>query len=219
MRLLLIRHGETAHNAEQLALGQEDVPLNELGRLQAQALAARLVDPAAFGPISAIYASPLQRAVATATPLADALDHTVQIEPGLIEMDVGEVEGISFGQVRERYPDFLRGWFSDGLADVPMPGGESLGQVQERAWVAVAAIRDRHAEETVVALVSHNFVILTLLCHVLGMPLAQFRRLRHDLAAVSLLELTPEREILLALNDRCHLRADGLAGGSSWRRE
>ena len=218
MRLLLIRHGETAHNAEQLTLGQDDVPLNELGRLQASALAAGLVDPAAFGPISAVYASPLQRAVATATPLADALGHTVQIESGLIEMDVGEVEGISFGQVRERYPEFLRSWFSDGLADVPMPGGESLGQVQERAWAALTAIRDRHPEETV-ATVSHNFVILTLLCHVLGLPLAQFRRLRHDLAAVSLVELTPEREILLALNDRCHLRPEKLASGSARRRE
>ena len=59
------------------------------------------------------------------------------------------------------------------------------------------------------AAVSHNFVILTLLCRVLELPLAHFRRLRHDLAAVSVLELTPERRTVLALNDRCHLRPDG----------
>ena len=217
MRLLLIRHGETAHNAEQLALGQEDVPLNERGRLQAQAVAEELGGASGAQDIAAVYSSPLQRAVATATPLATALGLTVQIEPGLIEMDVGEVEGISLPQVRERYPDFLRDWFSDGLADVPMPGGESLGHVQERAWAALEAIRDRHPEETVVA-VSHNFVILTLLCRVLALPLAQFRRLRHELAAVSILELTAEREVLLALNDRCHLRSESLASGPSWRR-
>ena len=216
MRLLLIRHGETAHNADRLALGRADVPLNERGSLQARALAEGLA-ASPFGPSAAIYASPLRRAVDTATPLAEALGLTVQVEPGLIEMDIGEVEGQSFEELRQRYPDFLRVWLSDDLADAPMPGGESLRQVQERAWAAVSTLRERHPEETVAA-VSHNFVILTVLCRALGLPLAQFRRLRHDLAALSVLELTPERELLLALNDRCHLRAEGLASASSWRR-
>lgn len=215
MRLLLIRHGETAHNVERLALGQEDVPLNERGRLQAQALAEALSATRLFGPVVAIYSSPLQRALATATPLAEALGLPVQIEDGLIEMDVGEVEGQTFPQMRERYPDFVRLWLSDRLADVPIPGGESLRQVQDRAWAAVEAIRDRHPEGTV-GVVSHNFIILTLLCRLLELPLARFRHLRHDLAAVSVLELTPERQVLLALNDRCHLRGEGLAGGPVW---
>lgn len=205
MRLLLIRHGETARNVDQLALGREDVPLTERGQAQARALADALAGSCRFGPIDAVYASPLQRALATAAPLAEALGLPVQIEAGLTEMDIGESEGQSFAQLRERYPDFLRLWLSDQLADVPMPGGsETLRQVQERAWASVEAIRDRHPEGTV-AVVSHNFVILTLLCRVLDLPLASFRRLRHDLAAVSLLELTPERQRLLALNDRCHL--------------
>ncbi len=217
MRLLLIRHGETAHNAEQLALGREDVPLNERGLRQARALGEALAGAAQFGTIAALYSSPLQRATATASPLAEALDLDVQVEDGLIEMEIGEVEGQTFTQVRERYPDFLRLWLSDGLADVHMPGGESLRQVQERAWAAIEAIRDRHPDGTV-ATVSHNFVILTVLCRALGLPLARFRSLRHDLAAVSVLELTPERETVLTLNDRCHLRAEGLTDGRSWGR-
>ncbi len=226
MRLLLIRHGETAHNAEQLALGQADVPLTERGILQARALAraagaggegeaAHLLTR--FGPIVAVYSSPLERAVETASPLAEALGLVVQTERGLIEMDVGEVEGQTMAQLRERYPDFLRAWLSDQLADVPMPGGETLRQVQERAWAAVEAIRARHPDETVVA-VTHNFVILTLLCRVLGLPLTHFRRFRHDLAAVSVVELTKERQVILVLNDRCHLQAEGLADASSWGR-
>jgi broad specificity phosphatase PhoE len=95
------------------------------------------------------------------------------------------------------------------LADVRMPGGETLREVQDRAWAAVESIRDRHPEETV-AVVTHNFVVLTTLCRVLELPLAQFRHLRHDLAAVSLLELTPQRQVVLSLNDRCHLRAEEL---------
>ena len=210
MRLLLIRHGETAYNAEQLALGQADIPLTERGHLQARALAEAIPSMASLSPISAVYSSPLQRAVATATPLAEALSLTVQTEAGLIEMDIGEMEGHPFAQVRERYPDFLRDWFSDRLADVPMPGGETLRQVQDRAWSAIETMRARHPEETVAA-VAHNFVILGLLCRTLGLPLAQFRRLRHDLAAISIVELTPERQVLLALNDRCHLQAEDLS--------
>ena len=204
MRLLLIRHGETDHNAERLALGREDVPLNERGQLQARALAEALAG-ASFGDITAVYSSPLQRATATASPLAEVLELPVQVEAGLIEMEIGEMEGLTFPQLRERYPDFLRDWLSDRLADVTMPGGESLRQVQERGWATVEAIRDRHPDETVAA-VSHNFVILSLLCQVLGLPLARFRSLRHELAAVSVLELDASRNALVTMNDRCHLR-------------
>ncbi len=202
MRLLLIRHGETAHNAGRLALGRQDVPLNERGRAQAQAIAR------AYGNgsnnIAAIYASPLQRTLATASPLAQALGLDVQTEPALIEMDIGEIEDKTFADVREQYPDFVRRWLSDECADACMPGGESLRQVQERAWAALDSIRGRHAEETVAA-VTHNFVILMTLCRVLHLPIERFRGFRHDLGAVSVLELTAERETVLTLNDRCHL--------------
>jgi len=201
MRLYLFRHGETEHNAGRLALGRQDVPLNERGRTQAQAIARAYGDNSG---IAAVYASPLQRTVATATPLAEALGLAVQTEPALIEMDIGELEELSFDDVRERYPDFVRRWLSDDCADAQMPGGESLRQVQERAWPAIEAIRDRHPEQAV-AVVTHNFVILTILCCVLGLPLAQFRRLRHDLGAVSVLELSAERQMVLSINDRCHL--------------
>jgi len=204
MRLLLIRHGETEHNAGQIALGQADVPLNERGLAQAEALARRLGGETRYGPIEAIYASPLQRAQATAAPLAQALGLTIDTMPGLIEMDIGEVEGLSFPELRERYPDFIRAWLSDALADAVMPGGESLAQVQERAWAAVESLRARHEDATVAA-VTHNFVILTLLCRALELPLARFRQLRHDLGAVSVVQLTPERATVVSMNDGCHL--------------
>ena len=204
MRLILIRHGETPSNAQQLALGHADVPLTERGRSQADALASAL-GGGAHGTIAAIYASPLQRALETARPLAEALGLEVRVEPRLIEMDVGEVEGLAFGELRERYPDFLREWRSDGLADVPMPGGETLRHVQDRAWASIESLRERHSDETV-AVVTHNFVLLALLCRALDLPLARFRSLRHELAAISVVDLAPERMTVLALNDRCHLR-------------
>ena len=183
-----------------MALGREDVPLNERGVEQADLLGASLASES----ITAIYSSPLQRAKTTAAPLAKSLGLTVKVKDGLIEMDVGEVENRTFAELAERYPDFLKEWRSERVADLCMPGGESLRQVQERAWSAVEAIRDDHMEQTV-AVVSHNFVILTLLCRVMGIDLSNFRRVKHDLAAVSEIRMEAERAVLLRMNDRCHL--------------
>ena len=59
-------------------------------------------------------------------------------------MEIGELEGMPFEQMRERYPDFLRQWLSDEVADARMPGGETLAEVQDRAWEAVSAMQARH---------------------------------------------------------------------------
>jgi probable phosphoglycerate mutase len=202
MHLLLIRHGETAHNAGRIALGRQDVPLNERGLAGAEAIARAYGNGA--HDISAIYSSPLQRARDTAAPLAARVGLNVQVEADLIEMDIGELEELSFPEVRERYPAFIEGWTSESVGDARMPGGETLAEVQGRAWRAIESIRDRHLEDTV-AVVTHNFVILTVLCRILHIPLGGFRRLRQDTAAVSLLELAPDRNTTIRLNDTCHL--------------
>jgi broad specificity phosphatase PhoE len=206
MRLVLVRHGETEHNRGQITLGRADVPLNERGRMQAEALGASFpVAP------DAIYASPLVRASETAGRIAAATGVPVTIEDALIEMDVGEMEHLTPAELRERYPDFLALWrLSPEVADARMPGGETLAEVQERAWSAVERMRLAHGDGTVVA-VTHNFVILTLLCRGLGLPLSNFRRLRQALAAKSVLDVRADFATLLQLNDDAHLVAAGLA--------
>jgi broad specificity phosphatase PhoE len=203
MRLILVRHGETDTNKARLALGRADVALNEQGRWQAQRLAASLKHE----PIAAIYSSPLKRALATAEPIASSHGLEVQVDDGLIEMDIGEMEGLTFQQVGERYPRFLQAWLGDQAAHEAMPGGECLLDVQERAWQAIERIRERQEQGTVAA-VTHNFVILTLLCRVLGLELAGFRRLRHSLAAKSVLEMGRDRIMVVGFNDTCHLEAE-----------
>jgi len=202
MRLILVRHGETDTNKAGLALGRADVELNEHGRWQAQRLAISLKDE----PIAAIYSSPLKRALATVEPIASSHGLAVQIDEGLIEMDIGEMEGLTFQQVGERYPHFLRLWLGGQAAYEAMPGGERLLDVQERAWQAIERIRQRQEQGTVAA-VTHNFVILSLLCRVLGLELADFRRLRHSMAAKSVLEMGRDRIIVVSFNDTCHLEA------------
>lgn len=205
MRLILIRHGETESNRQRLALGREDVPLNEKGRRQAAALLASLDGV----PLAAVYASPLRRAIETARPLAEARGLEVQVDEDLTEMAVGELEGLSPQELRERYGDFLREWFSTEAGRLRMPGGESLQDVEDRAWAVIERLRERHPDERVVV-VTHNFTLHAVLCKALGLPLASFRRFRHDLAARAVLELRDDRTVVVSLNDTCHLEAEGL---------
>ena len=200
MKLILARHGETESNRAGLALGQDDIELTEHGRWQVEQLARSLEGEA----VDAVYSSPLKRALATAEPIARRQGREVRVEDGLIEMDIGEMEGLTYREVGERYPRFLQIWLGGQAAYEPMPGGERLRDVQERAWQAVERMRERHARDVVVA-VTHNFVILTILCRALGLELGDFRRLRHNVAAKSVLELHENRSMLVCLNDTCHL--------------
>jgi broad specificity phosphatase PhoE len=79
--------------------------------------------------------------------------------------------------------------------------------VQERAWATVQELAARHTDETVAA-VTHNFVILSVLVRALGIGLAQFRRLRHSVGAVSVVDFLPARVLLVRMNDTCHLGGD-----------
>ncbi|HXK32547.1 MAG TPA: histidine phosphatase family protein [Dehalococcoidia bacterium] len=204
MRLIVVRHGETAHNRDRVTLGRADVPLNDLGVKQAAAVAASF----ASAPV-AVYASPLRRAVDTASGIAAAHALGVMVEPALIEMDVGELEHLGYADLREKYPEFLRAWMSADAADARMPGGETLREVQERAWGAVARMREAHGDGDVVA-VTHNFVALTIICAALGLPLSRFRRVRQALAAKTVIEFGERGTVLAQLNDVSHLAAAGL---------
>jgi broad specificity phosphatase PhoE len=201
MRLYLVRHGETEHNRKSLALGRADVPLNEMGTAQAAAVGRAL----AGEEIAAVYASPLRRAYDTAVAIASEHGLEVVAEDGLIEMDVGEMDGLELSVVAEKYPDFLSKWLGPDGATATMPGGESLTEVRDRAWGVVQRVTEEHEGQGIVV-VTHNFVILTLLAEFLGMELADFRRLRHEVAAISRIEWVRGQPVVASLNDTCHLR-------------
>lgn len=200
MLLYLARHGETESNRAGLALGRADVPLNEHGLWQA----GRLAEALAGERFAAIYTSPLMRARQTADAIGQRHDLTAVNEPGLIEMDIGEVEQLPFAEVRARYPGLLEAWAGADGPNQPMPGGERLIDVRDRAWRTVKRLSTRHAADTVCA-VAHNFVILTVLATALGTDLSHFRRIQHGLAAVSVIEITGDRVRVRRMNDSCHL--------------
>lgn len=203
MLLYLVRHGETEANRNGLALGRADVPLNERGLRQAQ----RLSEALASERLAAIYASPLSRAQQTAEAIAGPHGLAPLTEEGLIEMDIGELDGLTFAELRERHPGLLEQWASPEGQATALFGSESLADVQNRAWQALESLGRRHQDETVCA-VTHNFVILSVLTRALGMELSHFRRLRHGVAAISVLKLSADGVRVSRMNDSCHL--DGI---------
>lgn len=208
MQVILIRHGETAPNRDSIVLGREDVPLTEVGLLQARALAARLHQEMARGlRIHAIYSSPLDRARLTAAPIAEITGIPVIEAPDLIEMDIGEMEGLQATEMRARHPEFMREWSGPNVGDLRMPGGESLAEVQARAWGALEAIRDAHSPDEAVVAVSHNFVIRSLVCRALAIPLSDFRRFDQALASMTRIDFRGPRTIVTTINETCHLGA------------
>ncbi|MBI4307493.1 MAG: histidine phosphatase family protein [Chloroflexi bacterium] len=210
MRLYLVRHGETEWNREHRVQGQSDQPLNEAGRRQAEALARAFADR----PLAAAYSSPLRRAYDTAQAIARARGLSVQALDELKELHVGVLDGLTFVEMRERYGDFMLRWREDATLRLP-GGGETLPDVQARAWPAIERIRQAHGGAQVVV-VSHYFLTQVVLCTALGLPLTHFRRLRLGEGSVSVLDFSPDgRARVVALNDSCHLTADAGAAHAS----
>ena len=200
MRLYLVRHGETSSNRDGLGLGVADASLTDLGLRQTAAAVERLVGE----PVDRILTSPLTRAASIARDLAERTGAPLEVRDELIEMDVGETEGLPFAEMRERFPGFLEAWRAPDPSQVAMPGGESLAQVAARLEPLVAELHTLPDESAVVA-VSHNFVLRLLICRLLGLEVAAFRAFSIDLASLSTLSLRAGQASLRTLNDRCHL--------------
>lgn len=161
-KILLIRHGESMANAMGVFAGSTDVPLSETGRRQAAVTADFLKEV----PVDAVYASDLCRAVETAEAVARPRGLSVNIEPGLREINCGQWEGLSHEEIARRFPELLRVWRED-LGKAELPGGESVAQVSRRAMEALARIAGRHCGETV-CIASHGMVIRCLAVAVSG---------------------------------------------------
>ncbi len=200
MLLYLLRHGETDWNVEQRIQGVSDTALNGVGVAQAEALARAMRGR----PIARVYASPLSRARRTAEIVARALGVPLAEEAGIAELNQGELEGTAFQQLHETHPGFMALWRSRP-ARARMPGGETLAELQERAWAAMERFLEAHRGETIAA-VSHNLAIISILCRVLGVELDGFRRLRQHNAAMNIVEHAPGRGwSVVTMNSLAHL--------------
>jgi broad specificity phosphatase PhoE len=152
--------------------------------------------------ITAIYSSPLRRAIDTAEAIAVHHKLQVQVTPALRELEVGELEGVLVESLGNDFSSYLVNWREgDGLEK--LPGGESLGDLRARAWSFVEQLISRH-QGTVVA-VSHYFVILSIICAALGLPPNGIRRFRISVSSMSVLEFKNGMPCLSLLGDTCYL--------------
>jgi broad specificity phosphatase PhoE len=151
VKLILARHGRTEGNViKALDSRPPGMPLDEVGRAQAEDLARRL----AATPVAAVYASRATRAQQTAAPVAAAHDLPVVVLDGVQEADCGELEGATDPASHERFQDVYEAWLNEEF-DARLPGGESALEVRARFVAAVEAV----AEDGPVVVVSHGAAI------------------------------------------------------------
>jgi broad specificity phosphatase PhoE len=201
IKLILVRHGETAWNRERRVQGgSSDVGLDELGRKQVERLALELKE----AKIDAIYSSPLKRALDTAMAIASHHQLVVQAEPDLREMEMGELEGVPITEIGANLSQFLLQW-RQGQGLERLPGGESVADLASRMWAIVQSIKAKHQQGTVVV-VSHYFAIVATVCIALGWPLTCVERIRVQTGSISTIDLDDRQPRLVSLSDICHLR-------------
>ena len=204
-RIKLVRHGQTAWNVGASSAegerfrGRIDLPLNERGRAQAQALARRLADE----PIAAIYASPLQRAMETAEPTSRRLGLTVQPLEGILDINYGDWQEHPHSEVAQLYPALYRQWLQEPHL-VQIPGGESLEEVRDRAMAALHQVMARHPDQTVLV-AAHQVVNKVLVCAMLGLDNSHFWRIRQDNGCLNIFDYQEGLFTALLINDTCHL--------------
>ena len=200
-RLCIVRHGETAWNAEHRVQGQLDVPLNAIGQAQAGA-AAKVLAQEKF---DAIYSSDLARARQTAEPTANLFCMKVILEQDLRERHYGIFERLTYAEVKQRFPeDYAR--FEARDPEYDFRTGESLRDFSARSIAVIASIASRHAGENVLVF-THGGVLDKLYRFVTGMPLSAPRDFAIPNAGLNRIELGADGWQIRVWADVAHLES------------
>lgn len=196
MRLFLVRHAEAEDSARGRCYGSLDVGLSARGRLQCVELARAF----ASEPVAAVVSSPRVRAVETAAAIAAPHGLEVCVEPGLRELDFGELEGRTYDEIAASLPELYAAWMMTPT-EVRFPGGESYADLHGRSLAAVSTLRTAHDGQTVVA-VAHGGVVRAVLSEVLGMPAERIFRLAVDPASITTVEWPGDEPVVACVNRR-----------------
>jgi broad specificity phosphatase PhoE len=196
--IILVRHGETEWNVQQVFRGRIDIELNETGLRQAKLLAEYLSGVN----IDAVYSSPLRRALKTAEVIASPHKLEVKIAPGLIDFDFGKWQGLTHQEVKQRYRELYTEWIKNPHL-IRMPDGENLSDVRERALAVVDEVAAKY--ERSVVLVSHRVVNKVLICALLGLDNSHFWNIKQDTGGTTTFAYENGRFILTKHNDTSYL--------------
>lgn len=178
-RILLVRHGESTHNAERNCLsGVSDVSLTDLGRRQAAELAGFFEHV----PLAAVYVSPLRRAIETAQIALPAFSSAMEVKECLTEFDYGDYEGVSADELGDGDPVVAQ--WNHAPGSLTFPNGGSISEHAERALEGLLDLV-RQAPTGTLACFSHKVTIRLIAAEVLGLPLDYFRRVPCDNVSIS----------------------------------
>jgi alpha-ribazole phosphatase/probable phosphoglycerate mutase len=202
--LYLIRHGETVGGDEKRYKGSLDVPLSEKGIEQIQRTAEFLKDIK----FAAIYTSPLSRAAKSAEIIATPHGLTPIVVPELRERNFGIWEGMTFLEIKEKYPVEFEKWAKNPLKYSPIKG-ESTIEVRDRVMNVLQRLLDSESLQSSLSLkpniliVAHGGVNRIILCEFLGVPLENIFRIEQHNAAINIIEFHDAYPVIKLINGIC----------------
>lgn len=195
--VLFVRHGENEWTkTHKLAGRTPGVYLNDQGRKQAEALGERLANTK----LDAIYASPLERTVETATIIAKHHQLPVQQHSGLLEVDYGEWTGEEIKKLSKEKSWSQIQFYPSGAG---FPGGETMYEMQSRFIREVNGLVAKHPEQTI-ALVGHADLIKSAVAHYLGVHFDLFQRIVISTASLTTVNFTFMGPRVVCVNDTNH---------------
>lgn len=180
MKLFFIRHGQTDWNVNDKIQGSCDTELNDEGVLQAEELSQNILKQDYM--LSKIYSSPQKRAVQTAKILSTATNVKYELHEGLEEINLGEWEGLSWDEVKRRYPTEYNEWYSNRRYTKP-PKGESYQDMLQRVLASIHKINLENTDN--VAIVTHNAVIMCLQCYLTNTPFEKMIKFKAENSSIT----------------------------------
>ncbi len=199
-RILLIRHGHVDWNTRSVYAGWANVELDARGKREARALAERLKAT----DLAAVYSSDLDRAHRTAEIIADPHGIDVSTVEGLREINCGECEGLTVSEIEEKYGrDAFNAWKTNPESH-RIPGGETFGEMRDRARAEIERIAEAHRGQTV-AVVAHKCVNRVLICEWLGLSIEHYREIEQQNTAINGIVVDGNRVVVETVNDVCHI--------------
>lgn len=202
VKLLLVRHGITEANSARRFAGHSDIELSAAGYRQVEQLRDHLADE----PISAVYSSDLRRARVTAEIISAGRGLDIIGCPELREMNYGAAEGLTFDEIKQRYPE-LGQMVADFDLGLRFPEGESFLGFIERTVSFLDRV-NQHGDDDTILVTAHSGPLRVLVCHLLGVDQSHWRQFRLANASLSIIDTYPRGAIIGLLNGTSHLKED-----------
>ena len=199
VRWYLVRHGRTELNRDNRVQGHSQTLLDEEGLSQAGKIRDRLAEET----FTAAFSSDLARAQQTAQTILGNRKITLTVSPDLREFDYGLWNNLTLAELRDKYSDEMSRMMD--VCDFAPPGGESLTQLLERTGRFVTQVKAQIPEGNLLV-VCHGGSLRGLIVHLLGLAVDNFWSLQVDLASLSIVDVYPNRAVLVLFNDVSHLR-------------